>query len=249
MTAEKQHEIVDSWRGRFTWLCEKWSEEAVDFARARLERDGVTHIPSSVSPHYIVPDMTKRERIASLVLGRPVAPVRVLHVPTLIPIEHGISSAILREIVGEPEECAEIQGNLLVNEGIQRLQDLTMIATVTSNQVAGNPWSNGNAYLGVGDSSTAEAATQTELQAATNRFYKAMNATYPSRSSQTVSFQSDFTTTEANYAWAEWSVAAGATTASGAGFTNGTTNLNRKVASLGTKASGTWTLTGQVTLS
>jgi hypothetical protein len=76
-----------------------------------------------------------------------------------------------------------------------------------------------------------------------------MNATYPSRSSQTVSFQSDFTTTEANYVWAEWSIAAGATTASGAGFTTGTTNLNRKVAALGTKASGTWTLTAQVTFS
>jgi hypothetical protein len=53
--------------------------------------------------------------------------------------------------------------------------DMTMIATLT-----GTGWNNANAFLGVGDSSTAEAATQTELQAATNRFYKAMNATFPS---------------------------------------------------------------------
>jgi hypothetical protein len=124
-----------------------------------------------------------------------------------------------------------------------------MIATVLTNQTAANAWGNTNAFLGVGDSSTAEAATQTELQAATNRFYKAMNATFPSRSSQTVTFQSDFTSAEANYVWAEWSVSAGATTASGAGFTTGTTNLNRKVAALGTKSTGTWTLSGQLTLS
>ena len=200
------------------WICEKWSQEAVDFCAKKLDGWGVEAVPT-------------------------------LEVPRLLPIKHGISSAVLRMLVGEPEECAEIAGNLLLNEGIQRLQDMTMIATVLTNQTATNPWSNANAFTGVGDSNTAEAATQTELQAATNKFYKAMNATYPSRSSQTVSFQSDFITSEANYVWAEWSIAAGATTASGGGFTTGTTNLNRKVAALGTKSSGTWTLTAQITFS
>jgi len=207
------------------WLCEKWSEEAVVFARKRLERVGISHIPG---------ELVQRGKLI---------------VPRLMPIREGISSAVLRSVVGPAEECAEIQGNMLLNEGIQRLMDMTMIATVTSNQVAGNPWSNANTFLGVGDSNTAEAATQTELQAATNRFYKAMNATYPSRSNQTSSFQSDFTTAEANYVWAEWTISAGATTASGAGFTTGTINLNRKVAALGTKSTGTWTLTSQVTFS
>jgi hypothetical protein len=200
------------------WVCEKWSQEAVEFAAKKLDSWGVSAVPT-------------------------------MEIPKLLPIKHGISSAMLRMLVGPPEECAEIVGNLLLNEGIQRLQDMTMIATVTSNQVAGNPWSNANAFLGVGDSATAEAATQTDLQASTNKFYKAMNATYPSRSSQTVSFQSDFITSEANYVWNEWSVSAGATSASGGGFTVGTTNLNRKVASLGTKSSGTWTLTAQITFS
>lgn len=231
LTKESQvnatHDI--SFKEEIRWTCEKWSEEACDFARARLDRAGVTHVPAHLHP--------------VLVRGEEIA------VPVIVPIRHAVPSSVLRELVGPPEETVEIQGNLLLNEGLQRLQDLTMIATVTSNQVAGNPWSNANAFLGVGDSSTAEAATQTELQAATNRFYKAMNATFPSRVNQTVSFQSDFTTTEANYVWNEWSVAAGATTASGSGFTTGTTNLNRKVASLGTKTTGTWTLTGQVTLS
>lgn len=221
----------DRFQYKTLWICEKWGEEAVNFARRKLERNGISHLPG----HMIDAPVPRSERI--------------IKVPALVPIVHGISSFALRQLVGEPEECVEIAGNLLLNEGIQRLQDLTMIATVTSNQVAGNPWSNANAFVGVGDSTTAEAATQTELQAATNRFYKAMNATYPSRANQTVSFQSDFTSAEANYVWNEWTVSAGATTASGSGFTTGTTNLNRKVASLGTKTTGTWTLTGQVTIS
>jgi len=219
--------MLDTMRHQTVWTCEKWSEEACDFARKRLDRNGISHIPGEL-----------REILT---------PTRKLFVPRLMPIREGISSAILRAVVGPPEECAEIVGNLLLNEGIQRLQDMSMIATVVSNQVAGNPWSNANAYTGVGTSSTAEAATQTDLQA--GGFYKAMNATYPSRSNQTVSFQSDFTGTEANQAWNEWAISAGATGASGAGFTTGTTNLNRKVASLGTKSSGTWTLTAQITFS
>lgn len=199
----------------------------VAFAQRKLGRLGITHVPAE-----------NREIIT---------PTRKIIVPRMMPIAEGISSAILRQITGA-EEIMEVAGNLLLNEGIQRFEDLTMVATgLVSNQVATNYWSNTNTYLGVGDSVTAEAATQVELQAATNRFYKVMNATYPSRSSQTITFQADYTTTEANYVWAEWAIAAGATTASGAGFTTGTINLNRKVAALGTKASGTWTLSGQIT--
>jgi hypothetical protein len=183
------------------WVCEKWSEEACDFARKRL----------------------------------------------WLPSDAPISSAVLREFVGFAEELETVEGNLLLNEGIQLLLDIAIAAI--SNQTAGNRWSNTDSYIGVGDSATAEAATQTELQAATNRFYKAMNATYPSRASQTITFQSDFTSTEANYVWAEWSISSGATVASGAGFTTGTKNLNRKVSALGTKSTGTWTLSGAVTIS
>lgn len=229
---------------RFDWLCEKWSEDAVDFCRKKLDGMGLTHTPGHLTEIEVLvrkPNANVVERL----LRKQVS--QKINIPALIPIEYGIPSAVLRALVGAPEECAEIQGNLLLNEGIQRLEDLSMIATVVSNQVAGNPWSNGNAFLGVGTSVTAEAASQTDLQTA--GFYKAMNATFPSRSGQQVTFQSDFTTAEANQAWAEWSVAAGATGVSGSGFTTGTINLNRKVASLGTKATGTWTLSGQLTLS
>ena len=102
--------------------------------------------------------------------------------------------------------------------------------------------------LGVGNSATAEAATQTDLQAAAgagNRQFKLMNVSFPSRSAQTLSFQSDYTSGEANFVWNEWCIDSGTAT----GTTVTAPILNRKVASLGTKATGTWTLTATVTLS
>lgn len=128
-----------------------------------------------------------------------------------------------------------IEGNLLLNEGIGELWDLAIAAGTPS------AFSNANARLGVGDSATAAAATQTDLQAVTNKAYKAMEATYPSRTNQTVTWRSVFGSTDANYAWEEFVVDNGAV----AGKT-----LNRKVSAQGTKASGqTWTLDLAITLS
>lgn len=167
------------------WVCEKWSEDAVKFARKKLDKVGE------------------------------------------------ISSAELRHLLVKPEIEEEIPGNMLLNEGIQLILDLLIGA-------GGTVANNTNAQIGVGDSSTAEAATQVDLQAGANKLFKAMNATYPIRTNQTMAWQSDFTTGEANYAWNEWSVRNQAAADK---------NINRKVQSLGTKASGTWTLTAQVTLS
>jgi hypothetical protein len=75
---------------------------------------------------------------------------------------------------------SEVIGNMLLNEGIGELLDLACgLGTPTA-------FSNANAYIGVGDSTTAESASQTDLQASTNKTYKAMSASYPSRSAQTV---------------------------------------------------------------
>lgn len=134
-----------------------------------------------------------------------------------------------------PYSVSEIDGNLLLNEGIAELWDIACgLGTPTA-------FSNANARLGVGDSSTAEAATQTDLQAATNKTYKAMETSYPSRSSQTVTWRSVFGTTDANYDWNEFCVDNGGTALK---------TLNRKVSAQGTKASGqTWTLDLSITLS
>lgn len=102
-------------------------------------------------------------------------------------------------------------------------------------------FNNANTYIGVGDSTTAFAASQTDLQASTNKLRKAMDATFPSGSSNVITFRSTFATTDANYAWQEW----GIFNASTAG-----TMLSRKVESLGTKTSAqTWQFTVVLTYS
>ncbi len=128
-----------------------------------------------------------------------------------------------------------VENNLLLNEGITLLQNL-----LTGG--AGTPYNNANSYLGVGDSSTAAAATDTGLLAPTNKLYKAMEAGYPSISNQTTTWRAIYGATEANFAWNEFTVANGSTDAS--------TNLNRKVSAQGTKTSGqVWTLDLAVTWS
>lgn len=100
---------------------------------------------------------------------------------------------------------------------------------------ASTPFSNSNTYIGVGDSTTAFSASQTDLVATTNKLRKIMDATFPSGASNVITFRATFATTDANYAWQEW----GIFNASSAG-----TMLSRKVESLGTKTSAqTWQFT------
>jgi uncharacterized cupin superfamily protein len=130
----------------------------------------------------------------------------------------------------------EWESNISLNEGLQELIDIIC--------GLGSPtkWDNSNARLGVGDSNAAEAATQTGLQAATNKTYKAMDTSYPQRTNQTAEWRATFGTSDANYAWEEYTVV-NASSDTGK-------NLNRKTSSKGTKASGeTWTLSLQITFS
>lgn len=100
-------------------------------------------------------------------------------------------------------------------------------------------FNNANAYIGVGDSSTAFSAAHTDLQAASNKLRKAMDATYPSGGSNVITFRSTFATGDANFAWNEWGIFNGS---------SGGTMLVRKVESLGTKTSAqTWQFTVVVT--
>lgn len=151
------------------------------------------------------------------------------------------------DLTAEPFEVHEEEGNLLMYGGASCLWEcLIGNGTGTAAQTL-TYFNNANAYLGVGDSTTAEAATQTDLQAATNKLRKAMDATYPSHTdgtssgSATITFHSTFATTDANFAWQEW----GIFNASSAGRM-----LNRKVSSLGTKTSAaSWVFTVTLTLS
>lgn len=137
-----------------------------------------------------------------------------------------------RELAGE----SVIDGNLLLNEGIAELWDLVI--------ASGSPtaFNNANAYIGVGDSSTAASASQTGLQASTNLAYAGMESGYPVRSNQTVTWRAVFGSSVANFAWQEFTVANG--------NSNSADNLNRVVSNQGTKASGqTWTVDVSITLS
>lgn len=102
-------------------------------------------------------------------------------------------------------------------------------------------FNNANTFIGVGDSTTAFATSQTDLQASTNKLRKAMDATFPSGASNVITFRSSFGTSDANFAWQEW----GIFNASSSG-----TMLSRKVESLGTKTSAqTWQFTVVLTFS
>lgn len=107
---------------------------------------------------------------------------------------------------------------------------------------SGSPtfFTNANAHLGVGDSTAAFAAAQTDLQAATNKFRDPMEATYPTIAANVLTFRSLFATGAANFAWEEW----GVFNAAAAG-----TMLCRKVEALGTKTSAqSWQLTATITV-
>lgn len=149
-----------------------------------------------------------------------------------------------------PYATREHHGNLLMYGGASnQWETLIGNGTATAGQTL-TYFSNAQAAIGVGDSSTAAAATQTNLQGAAspaNRVRVAMDATYPVHTDGTasgnasISFRSTFGTGVANFAWAEWGVFNSITDAVGR-------MLNRKAEALGTKTSAaTWTLT--VTLS
>jgi len=147
------------------------------------------------------------------------------------------SGAKIEDIIQKHPEALigkdHFQGNIALNEGLQAIIDLICgLATPTK-------WDATNARLGVGDSTTAESATQTGLLG-TNKYWKSMDSGYPTRTAQTAIWRATFGGDEANFAWNEFTVVNAPTDAG--------INLNRKVSARGTKSSGeTWTLELQIT--
>lgn len=141
-----------------------------------------------------------------------------------------------------PREHLEVAGNLLTTAGLNRLTSLLIGA-------GGQALTNTATRIGVGNSSTAEAVGQTDLQAAAgaaNRQFKVMDATYPQQANGVVTARSTFATGEANFVWAEWGLDIGTPTVAD-GTTVNALLLNRKVQAMGTKASGSWVATATVT--
>jgi len=135
----------------------------------------------------------------------------------------------------KPYEIIEQEGNCLLNSGIDEMWDLVTGAVSGASHI----YDNAAAQIGVGDSDTAADATQTDLQAASNKTYKGMESGYPTSTSQKATFKASFGSGDANYAWKEWVVKQSTSAIC----------LNRKVESLGTKSSGTWTLEVDLQLS
>lgn len=142
-----------------------------------------------------------------------------------------------------PDGLAHAEGNSLLTAGLARITALITGA-------GGNPFNNTDGYAGVGDSTTATTVGMTGLQAATNHYYRPMDASNPTTSNGQIAANVTFGTTEANYAWQEWVWGIGnSAPAAGASQPAGVA-LNRAVQSLGTKTNGsTWTLQATVTLS
>jgi len=155
------------------------------------------------------------------------------------------SVAKYRDGWNRPYDVLTIPGNLLMYGGASLIWQC-LIGNGTSTAGQALTYANAsNAYLGVGDSATAAAASQSDLQAATNKLRRGMNATFPAHTdglasgNASIQFQATYGSADANFAWAEW----GLFTASSGGRM-----LNRKVEALGTKSAGNvWVLT--VTLS
>ena len=165
---------------------------------------------------------------------------RKLELPSLV----APSGDLLRGIAGAPElGVAADVGNLLTTAGLNRLTSLLIGA-------GGQAMTNTATRLGVGNSATAEAVGQTDLQASAgsgNRWFQIMDATYPQQSNGVVTVKATFATGDGNFVWNEWGIDIGTPTVS-SGNTVAANFFNRKVASLGTKASGSWVLTVTITI-
>jgi hypothetical protein len=133
-------------------------------------------------------------------------------------------------------EINEWTGNIALNEGLNLIADLFCGA-------GGTAFDSAHAYIGVGDSSTAAAATQTGLQASTNKAWAGMASGYPtSGTNQQAVYRAIFESGVANFAWEEFTL--------GNSNDDSGENFMRATASKGTKVAGEqWTVTITVTFS
>lgn len=150
----------------------------------------------------------------------------------------------------DPYASLEVDGNLITTNGLGNLTNLLIGG-------GGDPLTSARAFVGVGTSSTAAAVSDTALLG--TAYYNTFDSN-PTRVTTTVTNDavqgvSTFGTSVANHAWEEWgwcTTSSGTITpGTGINVSSGTEILiNRKVASMGTKASGaSWVFTTKVTFS
>ena len=171
-----------------------------------------------------------------------------LHIDKWTPAQVSYAQALgdtgARPVIA-PAETLDVAGNLLTTAGLNRLTSLLIGA-------GGQALTNTACRIGSGNSNTAAAVGQTDLQAAagsSNRWFQPMDATYPQQANGVATFKATFGTADGNYVWSEWGIDVGAPTMT-AGSTVGALLMNRKVQAMGEKVSGAiWTVTATVTVS
>ena len=147
-----------------------------------------------------------------------------------------------------PDHVVEVEGNLLVRGGGSLIWEC-LKGSGTTASTAAKKYFNATAAIGVGNSTTAAAATQTALQGG-SKTTKALTGGYPTHTTGSTAatvvdivYKSTFGTADANFTWNEWGLF---------NKTTGTANarmLNRKVqAGMITKSTAA-TATMTITLS
>lgn len=166
---------------------------------------------------------------------------RGLILPKRLQVPH-ITGAMLTELGADVIGTADAAGNLLANAGINKMGGW-LIAD------SGTHYNASNTSIGVGDTNTAAAASQTDLSAAVNaanRWVQLVDS-IPTFATQVFTCVATFATGNANFAWAEWAIAQNTASAAAALTAS---MLNRKVVALGTKTSAAaWAFTVTITIS
>lgn len=114
----------------------------------------------------------------------------------------------------------------------------------TTESVAGESFGSTGSYIHVGSSTGAFDSAQNSLLS-TAPSIRPMEANYPTRATNLLTFRSLFATNEANHPWEEWMVKNSTASSTSAG-----TGMQRKQEALGTKAATqAWLVTASVTVS
>jgi hypothetical protein len=141
-----------------------------------------------------------------------------------------------------PGRVVHVDSNLMLTSGLTRRAQLLIGVGQALTATA--------CRIGVGTSSAAAAAGQTDLQAAAgsaNRWFQILDGSYPQASGAVATFRATFGAGDANFAWNEWGLDVGTPTVASSSTVN--TLINRKVQAVGTKSGGAWVATASITLS
>jgi len=142
----------------------------------------------------------------------------------------------------KPYETSTVKGNLLLDDGMD------LLLSLLTGQ-GGDAYATGTAEIGVSDDDTAAVRTQDLLDTTEEgeEDWQGMEENFPTAPAEndatdgrSVKFKSSWGADDGNFAWKSWGIRNKAVAG---------TILNRKVESLGTKATGTWTLAVEISLS